>query len=176
MTSPRSSIIPALGSPSLTAMPEQVNVMRHCLQDRLGAVLHARRPVTAWLLGVSWRSGGAFSGAERGVLKKQRHQEDELRDSQKKEQVSWEGHDDTKKTAHTITGILAQGDARILGMSLKEAFSGHLNTTGCPGCRVLIRKVAPQSHSEDCREIMEALLRNSEAGFRRKRLADDRTD
>lgn len=56
----------------------------------------------------------------------------------------------------------------------KSDFEVHGYTSGCPGCGALIRRVAPQSHSEVCHHRLEQLLHASEDGILRKNLADAR--
>lgn len=56
----------------------------------------------------------------------------------------------------------------------REDYAAHGYTIGCPGCRALLRGVAPQTHSEPCRHRMEDILKESEAGQQRKRVADEK--
>lgn len=66
--------------------------------------------------------------------------------------------------------IPQQASGEILRMRFnREDDECHEFTPQCTGCRALLRRAAPQSHSESCRARMEALLQQSGAGQRRKR-------
>lgn len=74
-----------------------------------------------------------------------------------------------------VSGIPAQSDPKIRRMRLRrEDFEAHGFTTGCQGCRAIIRHVGPQPHSQPCRRRIEDILKNTEEGQRRTRIADER--
>ena len=64
---------------------------------------------------------------------------------------------------------------RPLRVRLKPSdFEAHGYTGGCPGCRALLRKGRPQSHSEECRARMEVILNQREGGRKRTHNAEER--
>lgn len=90
--------------------------------------------------------------------------------------LGMEIRDYPKKSAQTLPEFLHEvmHTFSVRTRPTKEDFSEHWYATCCPRCRALIREVAPQPHTEDCRTITEALLQSCEAVLRRKRLAGDR--
>lgn len=144
-------------------------------------------------LGVQWRTGEALIGTREGVLcssairrinsARRWSTEDVLgvrgvpwhREPELEEHTQWEGLRLPQEDQADIARIPVQGETQVRRMRLKkEDYEPHGYTTGCPGCRALLRGVAPQTHSEPCRRRMEDILKESESGQRRKRVADDR--
>jgi hypothetical protein len=50
----------------------------------------------------------------------------------------------------------------------KKLFEDHGYTSGCPGCKALLRNMLPRSHKSECRERMEKILSQTEEGKKRK--------
>ena len=66
-------------------------------------------------------------------------------------------------------------EVKPLRVRLKPSdFEKYGYTSGCQGCRAIIRKGRPQSHSEECRARMEAILDTTDKGRKRKQTADNR--
>ena len=66
-------------------------------------------------------------------------------------------------------------DVKPLRVRLRPPdFEVHCYTSGCPGCKAILRRGRPQSHNEECRKCMEEIMGNTEQGRKRKQTADDR--
>jgi hypothetical protein len=50
----------------------------------------------------------------------------------------------------------------------KKLFEDHGYTSGCPGCKALLRNIVPRSHKAECRESMEKILSQTQEGKKRK--------
>lgn len=164
---------------------------------RIGKVKNNKKLEARWsegiFLGVNWRTGEALIGTKDGVVCSSAirrinsdlrwSKEDVLavrgvpwhREPDLEEHTQWEGLRLPPEQHADIAGIPAQGEPQVRRMRLRrEDYEEYGYTTGCPGCRALLRGVAPQTHSEPCRRRMEDILKNSEIGQRRKRVADER--
>jgi hypothetical protein len=139
-------------------------------------------------LGTEWRTGAAHVGAKEGVLEAHgiRRVPQEVRWNAELVQAvkgfPWrrknpvDGVPEMIRVRHLteegeVKGpeVKPEDEPRMTQVRLpKKLFEDHGYTSGCPGCRALLRNMVPRSHKAECRERMEKIMSQTEEGEKRK--------